>query len=62
MAMKGVLNISQSSKTGASPSDAVLCHILDTRRSKVLNLCRDAVDVFYGSRQTDCLLSEFYIR
>ena len=28
---EGMLNIPQSSRTGASPSDAVLCHILDTR-------------------------------
>ena len=51
---KWILRIPQrSSITGASPSDAVQCHILDTRQAEgVLLFCRDEVGVFLHSQPT----------
>ena len=42
----------QSSKAGATPSDAVKCHIQDNHWS--LLLCRDAVSVFHSLSQLGC--------
>ena len=44
---EGLLNITQSSRTGASLSDEVLCHIQDTCLGAVLPFSRGAVGVFY---------------
>ena len=53
---EGVHHIPQSSRTGLSPSDAVLCYIHNTLCVCVwgvvvefLPFCRDAVGVFYSS-------------
>ena len=43
----GVLHIPESSRTGASLSEAVLCHIKDTCWEEVLPPCRGAVGVIF---------------
>ena len=45
---EGVLQIPQSSRTRASPSDAVESHIQDTFWREVLPFCRDAIGIFYS--------------
>ena len=56
---EGVHNILQSSRTGATPSDTVYCHVQDAlaMNGGVLPLCRSAVDVFDSLSQQINFLS-----
>ena len=45
---KGLLHITQSSRTGASPSDAIKC-LTQNSHGLGLFLCRGTVGVFYGT-------------
>ena len=48
---EGVLNIPQSSRTGASPSDCLISYPGHLFRGGVLPLSRDAVSMFYSPSQ-----------